>query len=224
MVSVEKPIPVSRALGTLLALPLCLIAAIVPATAKAHGGLTLAEGQSHGVTVVVQGSEATGGSGASEVDLATTLAGPGTGPQAKVIYYVRPAGRERSFRVDPERDESGVRHAEIPIAGRGNWRRWDVSAIVTLVGGKRLRVSSIKTNPPGPDPERRPRASSPDGASSAATTGRAADQWAVPGSEAAVEDISGQAQVAPAWAFPSLAGVGLAGLVVLVIVRRRRRD
>lgn len=220
----DGPMPVSQALGTLLALPLCLLAAIAPATASAHGGLTLAEGQSHGVTVIVQGSDATSASGEAEVDLATTLAGPGTGPSAKVVYYVRPAGRERSFRVDPDRDESGVRHAEISTAGRGNWRRWDVSAIVTLAGGKRLRVASTETNPPGPAPTKRPRATSPDGQSSAATDPAREDHRAAVDGEAAVEDISGEAQAAPAWDLPSLVGVGIAALAGLAIVRRRRQD
>lgn len=220
----DGPMPVSQALGTLLALPLCLLAAIAPATASAHGGLTLAEGQSHGVTVIVQGSDATSASGEAEVDLATTLAGPGTGPSAKVVYYVRPAGRERSFRIDPDRDESGVRHAEIPTAGRGNWRRWDVSAIVTLAGGKRLRVASTKTNPPGPAPAPSPKPTSLGKRPSAATSPAAEDERTAVAGEPAVEDISGQDQAAPRWALPSLVGVGLVGLAGLAIVRQRRKN
>ncbi len=207
-------------------------ATALPAPAAAHGGSTLAEGQKDGVTVLVQGSAATTAGGQPATDLATTLAGPGSGEGSTVVYYVRPDGG-KSIRVATQRDESGVHHADVATAGRGDWRAWDVSAIVTLSGGKRLRVTNAESNPPGPDPAQasRPEPAPQDGAASStpeATTPAAAS---TPGattpaeqSEAAVDDISGEDESAPGWMLPSLAGLVIVGLGALLVVRRRRGD
>lgn len=188
-----------------------------PASAWAHGGTTLAEGTAKGVTVLLQGSDA----GAGAVDLATTLNGPGTGPAAKVVLYVRPAGG-RSIRVRTESDASTIRHAEISTAGRGDWRDWDVSAIVTLADGKRLRVASTSENPPGPDPARPPQEKSAETTppTTAATTPEASTPE--PADQTPVEDISGQDGAAPAWALPSVGGLIAVSFIGLVIARRRR--
>lgn len=201
----------------LLLLPLSLWSVVLPGSALAHGGTTIAEGRSDGVTVVIQGSDSSTQAARPAVDLATTLDGPGTGPSAQVVYYVRPAGK-RSVRVEAERDESGVRHAEISTASRGDWRNWDVSAIVTLAGGERLRVASTSDNPPGPDPARPP---APKATETTPSTSGANDP-APPVAQSAVDDITGQQEAAPAWALPSLGALIAVGLIGLAIVRRRR--
>lgn len=188
---------------------------VSPSTALAHGGTTVAEGRSGGVTVVVQGSDADTRGGRSAVDLATTLTGPRTGPSVAVVYHVRAAGQP-SVRVATERDESGVLHAEIATAGRGDWRQWDVSAIVTLAGGKRLRVANTPVTPPGPDPARA------GGRNATATTPTARHEQGELAAEQPVDDISGEEEPAPRWALPSLGGLVAAGLFGLAITRRRR--
>lgn len=188
---------------------------VSPSTALAHGGTTVAEGRSGGMTVLVQGSDAGTRGVRSAVDLATTLNGPGTGPSAAVVYYVRPAGQP-SVRVATERDESGVLHAEISTAGRGDWRQWAVSAIVTLAGGKRLRVANTPDNPPGPDPARATEHKA------TATTPAARHEPGELVAEQPVDDISGEEEQAPRWALPSLGGLVAAGLFGLAVTRRRR--
>jgi hypothetical protein len=118
--------------------------------ASAHGGATLAEGGADGVRILLQGTESTTSDGAAAVDLSTVVRGPGT-DDAEVTFWVRPTGA-KTFRVATERDDAGVSHADIPIDGRGSWREWDVSAVVELDDGTRLRVSNAEANPPGPDP------------------------------------------------------------------------
>lgn len=165
--------------------------------------------------IAVQGSEVS----ADEVDLATTLAGPGSGAGSRVVYWVRPAGRERSVRIATDRDEGGTHHAEIPTAGRGSWRDWDVSAYVTLSTGRALRVTSDKTQPPGP-PER-PETATP--ATAPATTTAAPD--AAPTDDVAaaqVQDVSGQSDGPPGWMLPSLVGVVVIAVLTVVLVKRRR--
>ena len=111
------------------------------ATAGAHGGTEIAEGGSGGVKIVVNASETTTATGRPAVDLATTLRGPGTGDGATVTYYVRPSGGD-TFRVRTTRDDAGIAHVDVATAGRGEWREWDVSAVVRLSSGGRLRVSN----------------------------------------------------------------------------------
>lgn len=190
----------------------------MPGHAFAHGGTTVAEGQSGGVTVLVQGSDSSTKLGKPAVDLATTLAGPGTGTRAKVLFYVRPEGKA-SFRVAAQRDDSGVRHAEIATTGRGQWRDWDVSAIVTLSNGKRLRVANVSSNPPGPDPSQARAPKQRDEAPAEATSPQAEAPLV---DEQPVSDISGNEAQAPAWVVPSLIGLVLLGLAGLALVRRRR--
>lgn len=119
--------------------------------AAAHGGAKVAEGGSGGVSILVNGAETTTASGGAAVDLSTTLQGPGTGDDATVTYWIRPAGGD-TFRKTTTRDDAGIAHTDVPTADRGDWRDWDVSAIVRLSDGKRLRVSNAEANPPGPDP------------------------------------------------------------------------
>lgn len=190
----------------------------LPTHAFAHGGTTVAEGQRSGVTVLVQGSDSSTKLGKPAVDLATTLAGPGTGTGARVVFYVRPDGKT-SIRIAAQRDESGVRHAEIATAGRGQWRDWDVSAIVTLSTGKRLRVANVTSNPPGPDPSQARAPKQRDKSPASATSPEAQTPVA---DEQPVSDISGNDEQAPAWVVPSLVGLVLLGLAGLVLTRRRR--
>lgn len=119
--------------------------------AAAHGGAKVAEGGAGGVSILVNGAESQTASGGAAVDLSTTLQGPGTGDGATVTYWIRPAGGE-TFRKTTTRDDAGIAHTDVPTANRGDWRDWDVSAIVRLSTGKRLRVSNAEANPPGPDP------------------------------------------------------------------------
>ncbi|MBF6621433.1 MAG: hypothetical protein ITG02_14535, partial [Patulibacter sp.] len=146
-------------------------AATVP-SASAHGGATLAEGGSDGVRILLQGTDSTTSDGAAAVDLSTVVRGPGT-DDAEVTFWVRPAGGE-TFRVATERDDAGVSHADVPTEGRGSWREWDVSAVVQLDDGTRLRVSNAEANPPGPDPASTPGGGAsgpdPDSDEGAATT------------------------------------------------------
>lgn len=121
-------------------------------SAGAHGGTEIAEGGSGGVRIVVNASETTTPAGDAAVDLATTLSGPGTGDGAYVTYWIRPAGGTTFRGPTTTRDDAGVAHVDVPTEGRGAWREWDVSAVVRLNTGKRLRVSNAEANPPGPEP------------------------------------------------------------------------
>ncbi|MCK9250439.1 MAG: hypothetical protein M0P31_15875 [Solirubrobacteraceae bacterium] len=190
----------------------------LPAAADAHGGISVAEGGGKGVRIAVQGSEA----GPSNVDFATTLAGPGTGDGSRVVYWIRPAGRERAVRVATERDEGGVHHAEIPTEGRGSWQDWDVSAYVTLNTGGRLRVTNDERDPPGPlqrsdDAEDD---AAPPGTRAAPITDAAAPSDAAADS---VQDVSGESDGAPGWVVPSLVALIVLGAVAGALGRRRTR-
>jgi hypothetical protein len=197
----------------LIALTAVLLLTAAP-RAAAHGGVTIAQGQSKGVTVLVQGSAATTPSGGGAADLATTLAGPGTGEQATVTYWVRPQGG-KTFKVETERDASGVRHAEISTAERGDWQAWDVAAVVKLSDGRTVRVSNDASNPPGPaaatptpTPEftQAPKVSTAPQATTASET---------------VEDISGESDGAPSWVLPSIIAVLALAAVGMLLARRR---
>lgn len=202
--------------------------AVSPSTGFAHGGTTVAEGQKSGVIVRVQGSASTTKGGQTAVDLATTVAGPGSGPGSRVSYYVRPEGG-KTFRVNTERDEGGVHHADVAVAGRGDWNDWDVSAIVLLSDGKRLRVTNASGNAPGPDPAAaaKPKPSTPTSPDPVQTspTARPQDE-PVPTTAAAdggVDDISGESDGAPAWVLPSIAAIIVLGLLAMAWTRRRHR-
>lgn len=147
-----------------------LVALGTAGSAAAHGGATLAEGGADGVRILLQGTDATTSSGAPAVDLSTVVRGPGT-DDAVVTLWVRPAGGE-TFRVETTRDDSGVSHADVATADRGDWRQWDVSSVVRLDDGTRLRVSNAEANPPGPDPASTPGggATGPDPDSGEGTT------------------------------------------------------
>ncbi len=186
----------------------------VPAVAAAHGGISIAEGGGGGVRIAVHGSDAS----PEEVDFATTLAGPGTGQGSRVVYWVRPQGRSRSFRIATERDEGGIHHAEIPTAGRGSWQDWDVSAYVTLNDDKRLRVTSDREDPPGPPERRRADDAAPQTGTAPAPTTTSATE---PTSTDGVEDVSGEGDGMPSWAIPSIVALALVGLVAIVIRNRR---
>lgn len=187
-----------------------------PATADAHGGVEVAAGGGGGTRIAVQGSPA----GVDEVDLATTLTGPGSGEGSKVTYWIRPAGRKRSVRVDTDRDESGIHHAEIPTAGRGSWQEWDVAAYVTTSTGRRLRVTNDRSDPPGPPEQERP--------STAATPSSGVTTSAAPAPEptdtpsaATVEDVSGEGDDTPGWVVPSILVLVVAGGAAAVVRHRR---
>lgn len=141
----------------LLLVGLATAAAALGAAAPsgAHGGTEIAQGGSDGVRILVNASETTTPAGRQAVDLATTLRGPGTGDGATVTYDVRPSGGD-TFRATTTRDEAGIAHTDVPTAGRGEWRDWDVSAVVSLSTGDRLRVSNAEANPPGPEPAATP--------------------------------------------------------------------
>lgn len=123
-------------------------------SAAGHGGATLAEGGADGMRILLQGTDSTTSGGAPAVDLSTVVRGPGT-DGATVTYWIRPAGGE-TFRKSTTRDDAGVAHTDVPTADRGDWRKWDVSAVVQLDDGTRLRVSNAEANPPGPDPASTP--------------------------------------------------------------------
>lgn len=224
--------PSRRAAATLAAVTLGGLA-VLPSSALAHGGATVAEGGRNGVTILVQAAEATTATGKPAVDLSTVLEGKGTGDGAKVTYWIRPASGD-TFRVVPENDETGVRHADVAVGSRGPWRDWDVSAVVTLTDGSRLRVTNAPDDAPGPDPSTpRPEderddaeaappagtttAATPDAAPPAAQSAGARDDDAAP-----VADISGEEDGAPAWAIPSAVVVALVLIGGALLVRRRR--
>jgi hypothetical protein len=142
-------IPVLRSVA--VAIPVALASLAGASSAAAHGGTTLAEGGTGGVTVLLQAAETTTQTGKPAVDLSTVLNGPGTGPKATVTLWIRPSGG-KTFKVTTDRDDQGVAHQDVATAGRGSWRDWDVSAVVALSSGKRLRVSNAEANPPGPEP------------------------------------------------------------------------
>ncbi len=187
-----------------------------PSGAQAHGGIDVAEGGRGGVQIAVQGSEAE----ADQVDLATTLAGPGTGAGSKVVYWIRPSGRTRSVRIPTDRDESGIHHAEIPTQGRGSWQDWDVAAYVTLNNDKQLRVTNDRTDPPGPTANASERPTTP---TTTTTTAAPTETTSPPTAASAVDDVSGQGDGAPAWVVPSFVVVLLVAGAAIALGRRRRR-
>ncbi|MEV4418531.1 hypothetical protein AB0L40_00980 [Patulibacter sp. NPDC049589] len=203
-----RPRRVGRPVALMVSAVVLLVA---PVSADAHGGIDVADGGGGGARIAVQGSAAEAG----EVDLATTLTGRGSGGGSKVVYWIRLSGRERSIRVATDRDESGIHHAEIPVAGRGSWQDWDVAAYVTLSTGRELRVTNDRTNPPGP-PEQK--AAAPE-----STTTSAAPVAEPPEPTAAtpVEDVSGQGDETPGWVVPSIVLLVLAGGVAAVLRHRR---
>ncbi len=216
------------------------------ASASAHGGATLAEGGADGVRILLQGTDSTTSDGAAAVDSTTVVRGPGTS-DAAVTFWVRPAG-EDTFRVETTTDDAGVSHADIPTEGRGSWREWDVSAVVQLEDGKRLRVSNAEANPPGPDPASTPGGGAtgpdPDGDEGATTTETApaetstdtetttteteTETEAAPPATttesdddgAPVSDVTGESDGAPGWVIPSLIVVVVIALAWAVFFRR----
>lgn len=123
------------------------------------------------------------------------------------------------MRIATQRDESGIHHAEIPIAGRGSWQDWDVSAYVTTSSGKRLRVTNDRSDPPGPPepPEPARTTTAPSGS----TTAGAAPTPTKPPAENAVEDVSGEGDSAPGWVIPSVVVLVLVGVGAVVLRNRR---
>lgn len=218
------------------------------ATAAAHGGATLAEGGADGVRILLQGTDSTTAGGAPAVDLSTVVRGPGTS-DAEVTFWVRPAGQD-TFRVRTTRDDAGVSHADVATADRGSWRDWDVSAVVRLNDGTRLRVSNAEANPPGPDPASTPGggASGPDAdsdegtattteATPADTTSETAPAPATTQTESApattttesadddaapVSDVTGEDEGTPGWVVPSLIAIVVIALAWAIFFRRSR--
>jgi hypothetical protein len=174
-------IPVLR--SVVVAIPVALASLAGASGAAAHGGTTLAEGGTDGVTVLLQAAETTTQTGKPAVDLSTVLNGPGTGPKATVTLWIRPSGG-KTFKVTTDRDAQGVAHQDVATAGRGSWRDWDVSAVVALSSGKRLRVSNAEANPPGPEPA----ATAGGGATGADGDEAAGDPATTTGADGATED------------------------------------
>ncbi|WP_036725299.1 hypothetical protein [Patulibacter minatonensis] len=215
-------------------------------SASAHGGTKIAEGGTGGVTILTQAEETQTASGGEAVDISTTLEGPGTGKSATVVYYIRPKGG-KTFRKTTTRDEAGIAHTDVPTADRGDWRSWDVSAVVDLSTGKRLRVSNAEANPPGPEPASTPGGgatgadddepgtttattpssggTSPDPGTDAApattTDGGSADDGGTVTAET-VEDVSGKSDGTPGWVVPSGIVIVLAAVALAVVQQRRR--
>ncbi|MDX8153315.1 hypothetical protein SK069_17080 [Patulibacter brassicae] len=216
----KRPTHPARAFRDAMTLPVAaaIVAFALPAAARAHGGIDIAEGGDGGTRILVQGSAA----GPGEVDLATTLDGPGSGEGSRVVYWVRPTGRTRSVRIATDRDEGGTHHAEIPTAGRGSWQDWDVSAYVTLSTGRRLRVTNDRSSPPGPNRPARPRARPT--ATVTRTTPAPSTSAAAAAVEEDIEDVSGQSDGVPGWVLPSLVVLALAGGTAVVIRNRRLTD
>lgn len=219
-----------------------LVALGAAGSAAAHGGATLAEGGSDGVRILLQGTDATTSGGAAAVDLSTVVRGPGT-DGATVTYWIRPAGGE-TFRESTTRDDSGVAHTDVPTADRGDWRKWDVSAVVQLDDGTRLRVSNAEANPPGPDPASTPGggAKGPDEDSGEGTTTETTPTETTPAEttptetaltetapttatdddSAPVSDVTGESDGTPGWVVPSLIAVVVIALAWVVFFRRSR--
>ncbi|MDO9352472.1 MAG: hypothetical protein Q7T55_02185 [Solirubrobacteraceae bacterium] len=219
--SVSSPPPRRSARpAALLAL---LLATAMPTAAHAHGGATVVDGSSKGVTILVQRAPAQTPSGGAAVDLSTILGGPGT-TEATVDYWIRPASG-KTFKIETERDEGGTFHADISTANRGDAESWDVSAIVTTGDGERLRVTTSSDDPPGPDPK----AAATPGQEEAPTSPTLTEgnpptttPEAVTEDDAApVEDISGKSDGPPSWAFPSLLVLTIIGFAILAVRRRK---
>jgi hypothetical protein len=218
-----------------------LVALGTAGSAAAHGGATLAEGGADGVRILLQGTDATTSGGAPAVDLSTVVRGPGT-EEAVVTLWVRPSGGE-TFRVATTRDESGVSHADVATADRGDWRQWDVSSVVQLDDGTRLRVSNAEANPPGPDPAgtpgggaKGPDADSDEGTATESTTETTTEtvttetettETAPSTTEAdddgaPVSDVTGEDEGTPGWVVPSLIAVVVIALAWAIFFRRSR--
>jgi len=196
----------------------------VPALAGAHGGITIAEGGRGGTRILVQGT----GEGPT-ADISTVLDGPGSGPGSKVVYWIRPKGRKRSFRVRTDRDAGGTHHAEIPTANRGSWQDWDVSAFVTLSTGRRLRVSNDQSDPPGPPEREAPSGGTTPPASTTGTTtatppAATTEEPTGADDQGAVEDVSGEDDGTPGWVVPSIVVLVVLGLIAAVVRHRRLPD
>ncbi len=199
----------------------------LPASAAAHGGITVAQGGSGGVRILVQGTEAAAADGSPVADLSTTLDGAGSGAGSRVVYWIRPKGRERAFRVRTARDERGIHHAEIRTANRGSWQDWDVAAYVTLSTGRELRVTNDRSDPPGP-----PEAPAPSGGTTPPTTTTEAvppggadtttsDAAPAAAPSSGVEDVSGEGDGTPGWVVPSIVVLVVLGIVAVVVRQRR---
>ncbi|MDO9410173.1 hypothetical protein [Patulibacter sp.] len=239
----------TAALRPLLVVALTGIAALGAASpAGAHGGTTIAEGGGDGVKILVNAAETQTPAGREAIDVSTTIEGRGTGEGATVTYWIRPAGGE-TFRATTTRDAAGIAHTDVPTADRGDWRSWDVSAVVRLSTGERLRVSNAEANPPGPDPaatagggatgaDGDEQAASGDdapasggtspGTATDTTTGEApattTDDTAAAGPEAGegrIVDVSGEEDGAPWWAIASVPLILIAAIGLIVLGRRR---
>lgn len=230
---------ISRTAAVVVAATLAALGAA--GSAAAHGGATLAEGGADGVRILLQGTDTTTSSGAAAVDLSTVVRGPGT-DGATVTYWIRPAGGE-TFRKTTTRDDSGVAHTDVPTADRGDWRSWDVSAVVQLDDGTRLRVSNAEANPPGPDPaatagggakgpdegsgegtttETTPTETTPETATTETTPAETAPTTATDDDSAPVSDVTGESDGTPGWVIPSLIAVVVIALAWVVFFRRSR--
>ncbi|CAB4946873.1 unannotated protein [freshwater metagenome] len=236
----------SAALRPLLVAAVTGLAALgAAAPAGAHGGTTIAEGGGEGVRILVNAAETTTPAGREAIDVSTTIEGRGTGEGASVTYWIRPAGGE-TFRATTVRDDAGIAHTDVPTADRGDWRSWDVSAVVRLSTGERLRVSNAEANPPGPDPaatagggatgadEEESGTATGDAPASGGTapgTATAADDAtttgdtaASPGPEAGegrIVDVSGEEDGAPWWAIASVPVILIAAIGLILLGRRR---
>ncbi|MGE4425640.1 MAG: hypothetical protein AB7G37_04205 [Solirubrobacteraceae bacterium] len=211
-------VPALRARVLPLLVGSLLVGPPLTASAGAHGGTTLATGRAGDARIVVQGADLADGSGG--VDLSAVLTGPGSGPQSRVTFWVRPvAGKE--FRARATRDEGGTHHVDVARGSRGAWREWEVSAIVRLAGGRTVRVSTDRRDPPGPDPAATPTATTTTTAPAPdATTTEAPTATTAP-DDAPVDVTDEGDDGAPGWAIPSL--VVLVVLAGGVLVLRRRR-
>ncbi|MCK9248445.1 MAG: hypothetical protein M0P31_05640 [Solirubrobacteraceae bacterium] len=225
-------VPVLRA-RVLPLLAAVLSAGPLAGSAGAHGGTTLATGRAGDARIVVQGADLPDGSGG--VDLSVVLTGPGSGPASRVTFWVRPV-KGREFRVRATRDDGGTHHVEVARMSRGAWRDWDVSAIVRLAGGRTVRVSTDRRDPPGPDPTATTATTptTPDddettpGSGDGATTPDAGattapDATAPTAQDDAPVDVTDDGDDgAPGWVVPSV--IVLALLAGGVVVLRRGRD
>jgi hypothetical protein len=230
----------------LLVLAAAAVAALgAAAPAGAHGGTTIAKGGADGVSILTQ-AEVNSETGTEALDMSTTIEGPGTGKGATVTYWIRPSGG-KTFRATTTRDPAGIASANVRLSGRGDWRSWDVSAVVDLSTGKRLRVSNAEANPPGPDPAATAGggATGADDDESATTTGAApASGGTAPDTATAadpatttdgatatddgataspIEDVSGDDGGTPGWVVPSAIVVLAAAVALVLVVQRRRR-